>query len=344
MIPSHKGFYFPAEWRPHRATWLSWPHNQDTWPNGIAKIFPAYAQFIKQISTGEQVCINVRDSREEQDAGRLLKEWDVDLRRISFFYHPTNDAWCRDHGPSFLVNPSTRQKLIVNWDYNAWGGKYSPYDLDDQIPHKIAHALDLPCLNPQIVMEGGAVDFNGEGTLITTRSCLQNPNRNPALSPTEIEQALKDWYGVTQIIWLEKGILGDDTDGHIDDITRFVAPNTVVTMIENDPQDENHFILKENFNQLKHTRLLNGKFLTVIPISLPKPVWWENQRLPASYANFYICNSSVITPTFDDPMDEQALYLLHKLFKGRRVLGIDSRHIIGGLGSFHCLSQQEPAI
>lgn len=343
MTPAQLGYYFPAEWAKHAATWLSWPHKEASWPGKIQSIFPVYAQFVKALAEGERVCINVNDDLMQAEALRWLREAGTDLEKVDFFTHPTNDAWCRDHGPAFLVNPDAElKKVVVKWKYNAWGEKYPPHDLDNQIPFRIAEARQLPVFQPGIVMEGGSVEFNGCGTVLTTTACLLNKNRNPHLSQAQIETYLQDFYGATNVLWLGDGIIGDDTDGHIDDLTRFVNEDTVVTVVEENAHGENYETLQVNLRTLQKMRLENGKQLTVIELPLPSPVIYEDQPLPASYANFYIGNAAVIVPTFQDPNDEKALDILTKCFPGRQVIGLDSTDIIWGLGSFHCLSQQEP--
>jgi len=337
-----KGFWFPPEWYPHHATWLSWPHNQLTWPNDINKIYPSYAQFIKTIAQGELVCINVVDRKMRMEAKEVLGDFGVNLKQIRWYPHPTDDAWIRDHGPSFLVNHQSKQQLLLHWGYNAWGDKYPPYDQDATIPKHIAKALNIRRISPGIIMEGGSLDFNGKGAVLTTKSCLLNPNRNPQCSQADIAQMLKRYYNLNQIIWLGDGIAGDDTDGHVDDLTRFVDEDRVITMVDSDQEDVNHLPLKQNLQMLQSVRLTNGQPLEIVPIQLPKPLYWKEQRLPASYANFYICNAAVIVPTFNDPQDQQALKAIANCFKDRPTIGIDSTHLIGGLGSFHCLSQQQP--
>lgn len=344
--PAALGYYFPAEWAKHSATWLSWPHKEASWPGKINTIYSIYAQFIKALTEGEKVCINVNSEAMKAEAIEHLRKSNVEVSKVSFFLHPTNDAWCRDHGPAFLINPERDpKKVVVDWGYNAWGNKYPPYDLDDVIPTLIANHYNIPVYNPGIVMEGGSVDFNGLGTVLTTTACLLNPNRNPHLNQEQIEGYLRNYYGVEQILWLGDGIVGDDTDGHIDDITRFVNPDTVVTVVEQNKQDENYEILQENLKELKKMRLLNGKQLNVIEIPMPRQIIYEDQLLPASYANFYIGNAAVIVPTYrDNKNDQAALDVLTKCFPDRKVIGLDSTDIIWGLGSFHCLSQQEPAV
>ncbi|MFL9485538.1 agmatine/peptidylarginine deiminase [Chitinophagaceae bacterium LWZ2-11] len=342
--PALSGFVFPAEWHPHTATWLSWPHKEASWPGKIAAIYSPYCKFIKAVTEGETVCINVADTAIQQFAtAQLLKEG-VDLSKIKFFLNPTNDAWCRDHGPAFLINEKEGKKAIVDWGYNAWGGKYPPHDLDDVIPTLIGKELGLPVYHPGIVMEGGSVEFNGKGTLLTTTACLLNPNRNPHLNQQQIEKYLQNYYGVEQILWIGDGIVGDDTDGHIDDITRFVNEDTVVTVVEHDKNDDNYAPLKENLETLHKLRLLNDKQLNIVELPMPAAIEYEDQRLPASYANFYISNAAVVVPTYRDKNDDKALQILTDCFKDRKVIGVDSTDVIWGLGSWHCLSQQEPAI
>jgi agmatine deiminase len=342
LTPASQGFSFPAEWAKHTATWLSWPHKEASWPGKIDTIYAPYIEFIKVVTEGELVRINVVNEDMKASVIFQLQNAGVDLNKIELFEFPTNDAWCRDHGPAFLINPTTGQKAIVDWGYNAWGGKYPPFDLDDVIPTKIGNHFGLPVFNPGIVMEGGSVDFNGKGTILTTTACLLNKNRNPQLNQQQIESYLQNYYGAEQILWLGDGIVGDDTDGHIDDITRFVNEDTVVTVVEEDKNDENYHILQENLETLKTMRLLNGKQLNIVELPMPDAIIYEDTRLPASYANFYIANSAVIVPTYRSKNDDKALDILTQCFPDRKVVGIDSTDIIWGLGSFHCLSQQEP--
>ncbi len=343
MTPKSLGYYFPAEFAPHNATWLSWPHKEASWPGKINAIFPSYVAFIKTLTRFEMVNINVVDDAMQQRATAMLQVAGVDMSKVGFFLHPTNDAWCRDHGPAFLLNKTdSSKKAIVDWNYNAWGNKYPPFDLDDVIPTLIGMQLGLPVFNPGIIMEGGSVDFNGAGTVITSTACLLNPNRNPELSQAEIEQYLMDYYGQEQVLWVDEGIIGDDTDGHIDDTVRFVNEDTVLTVVEENTSDDNHALLQRNLKQLKSMRLLNGKQLNIVALPMPDPVIWEEQMLPASYANFYIANNQVVVPTFRADKDDKALQIIQSCFPDREIVGIDSTDIIWGLGSFHCLSQQEP--
>ncbi|SDH06312.1 agmatine deiminase family protein [Chitinophaga filiformis] len=340
-----QGYFFPAEFHPHVATWLSWPHKEASWPGKIHTIYPYYSQFVKYLAESELVRINVNDETMKAFATGHLRNAGVNMDKVEFFIHPTNDAWCRDHGPAFLINPAAEQKkVIVDWNYNAWGGKYPPFDKDDVIPTSIAKHFNLPVYHPGIIMEGGSVEFNGKGTVLTSCCCLLNENRNPHLNREQIEGYLHDFYGMDQVLWVDEGIVGDDTDGHIDDTIRFVNEDTVLTVVESNKQDENYELLQGNLRQLQQMRLLNGKQLNIVELPMPDAVVYEDQRLPASYANFYISNKHVIVPVFNCKNDDKALQIIAECFKDREVVGIDSTEIIWGLGSFHCLSQQEPAV
>ncbi len=349
------GYSMPAEWETHSATWLTWPHNENSWPGKLDKIPSVYVSWIRYLVEGENVHLNVNDSVMEAEAKALLKKGGVDLSRVSFHHFPTNDSWMRDCGPIFVKktmgnSPESPLKLrggdslaITHWGFNKWGGKYPPWDLDIRIPQLIADYLQLPSYTPGIIMEGGSIEVNGQGTLMTTEACLLNKNRNPHLSQKEIEKFLSDYLGVTHFIWLGDGIVGDDTDGHIDDLARFVNPTTLVTVVEDDPQDENYKILQDNLKRLQGIKDQNGKNLTIVSLPMPGVVEYEGQRLPASYANFYIANKHVIVPTYNHPNDSKALSILQKLFPERQVVGLDATDLIWGLGAFHCLSQQQPA-
>jgi agmatine deiminase len=340
--PKKQGYSFPAEWAKHEATWLSWPHKEASWPGKIETIYKPYCQFIKAVAEGEKVRINVKDEEMKAFATRELEKVEADLTQVEFYFNETNDAWCRDHGPAFVLNGES--KAVVDWGYNAWGGKYPPFDLDDVVPTKIAKQFDLHLFLPDIVMEGGSVEFNGAGTVLTTTACLLNENRNPHLTKEQIEQYLLEYYGQEQVLWLGDGIVGDDTDGHIDDITRFVNEDTVLTVVESDPSDENYHLLQENLVALKAMKLKDGRSLNIVELPMPSAVIFDDTRLPASYANFYIANAAVIVPIFDDVNDDKALEIIQGCFLDRKVIGINSVDIIWGLGSFHCLSQQEPAV
>lgn len=344
QTPRELGYYFPAEFAPHEATWLSWPHKEASWPDKIHTIFPYYAQFVKYLALSEKVRINVADEKMKAFAMGYLELANVNLEHVEFFFHPTNDAWCRDHGPAFLLHKTEAKKAIVDWGYNAWGNKYPPYDLDDVVPTLIGKHFGLPVFHPGIVMEGGSVEFNGAGTVMTSTACLLNENRNPHLNQSQIEQFLCDYYGQQQVLWVDEGIVGDDTDGHIDDTVRFVNEDTVITVIESNKEDENYSLLQHNLQQLKAMRLPTGKQLNIIELPMPDLMVWEDQRLPCSYANYYISNKFVIVPTFRSKKDDVAMQIIQSAHPEREVVGIDSTEIIWGLGSFHCLSQQEPAV
>ena len=343
--PKELGYFFSAEWEQHEATWLSWPHKEESWPGKIESVFASYSLFVKYLSQSEKVRINVSDEAMKAFASKHLSDANVNWNNIEFYFNPTNDAWCRDHGPAFVINPKSEQKkAVIDWDYNAWGNKYPPYDKDDVVPTLIAQCFDLPVFYPRIIMEGGSVEFNGKGSLLTSKSCLLNSNRNPQLSQNQIESYLVNYYGVEQVLWVDEGIVGDDTDGHIDDTIRFVNEDTVLTVIEEDKNDENYAPLQNNLKQLQQMRLLNGKQLNIIELPMPDVVIYQDQILPASYANFYICNRFVIVPTYQCNKDERALQIIGQCFPNHQTIGIDSTDIIWGLGSFHCLSQQEPAV
>ncbi len=332
----------PAEWAIHRATWLSYPHNENSWPGKIETIFPSYNLFIKTLAEDEEVHISVLDQKMFDEVSAALRGIGADMHNVFLHQFKTNDAWCRDHGPAFLVDESGKCAAMVNWRYNAWGGKY-PAELDNEIP-RLIHSLypDLQLLDADIVMEGGSIDVNGVGDLLTTTSCLLNPNRNPQLNQSQIEEYLCRFYGVRNVIWLGEGIIGDDTDGHVDDLSRFVSEDTIVTAVEEDKWDENYQPLQDNLKLLNACRLANGKQPTVVELPMPDVVTYEDQRLPASYANFYIANGKVIFPTYKCVTDTRAAYILEDCFPDREIIGIDSTDIIWGLGSFHCLSQQMP--
>jgi agmatine deiminase len=345
VTPAELGFRMPAEWEPHAGTWLTWPRPDGiSFPDRYFAVPSVYGKLISQLVQVEDVNINVWDTEMEIWVRNLLEEMRVPLDRVHFHHFSAYEPWCRDHGPIFLVRDveGVRESAVVDWGYNAWGGKYPPFDLDDAIPQRVAALRQLPLFSPGIVMEGGSIDVNGRGTLLTTESCLLNPNRNPHLSKQQIEQYLRDYLGVTNILWLGNGIVGDDTDGHVDDLARFVDPNTVVTVVEDDPADANHPVLQDNLRRLRGKRDQDGNILRVVPLPMPGPVEFQGQRLPASYANFYIADGLVLVPTYRDPNDAEALSILRKLFPDRRVIGIDSTDLIWGLGSFHCITQQEP--
>jgi agmatine deiminase len=342
--PAELGFRMPAEWAPHRGTWLSWPHKAASWPGKFGPVPGIFAALVRTLAEHEEVHINVAGPAMEAAVRSLLADEGADTGQVFFHANPTNDAWCRDHGPIFVTRErdGRSEQAIIDWDYNAWGGKYPPYDLDDVVPTRIGRELGLPVFTPGLVMEGGSIDVNGCGTLLTTEACLLNPNRNPTRSRAEIEQALRDQLGVTAILWLGDGIAGDDTDGHVDDLTRFVDEHTVVTAVEHDPTDENHEPLQANLERLRGMRDQDGRPLEVVPLPMPRAIRHDGQRLPASYANFYIANGLVVVPTYDPPRDEEALAVLRRCFPDREVVGIDCTDLVWGLGAFHCVTQQWP--
>jgi len=336
-----QGFRMPAEWEKHAGTWFSWVHKEESWPGKFERILPVYSSIVATLSRYETAKIIVLDDAMENTARKLLIDNGAKMENVQFYHFPTNDAWCRDHGPIYVKNDKG-QRAIVDWEYNAWGEKYTPYDFDNKIPIHIAKTQNIPCYQPGIVLEGGSIDVNGKGTLITTRSCLLNPNRNPHLNQNQIEEYLKKYLGVEKILWLNEGIVGDDTDGHIDDITRFIHENVVITCIEKNIHDENHKILNENYELLKKMTDQDGKKFEIIPIPMPDPVFYDGQRLPASYANFLIANGCLLVPLFKSNKDDIVLDIFQDLFPNRDIIGFDCTDIIWGLGAIHCLSQQEP--
>lgn len=344
ITPKELGYYMPAEWARHEATWLTYPKNPDSWPGKIETIYPSYHLFVKMLAEGERVHINVDDEQMLMHVKAELEGIGVNMQNISLHIIPSNDAWCRDHGPAFLLNRNhPGRRAMVNWNHNAWGGKY-PYELDTEVPVHIHDLMpEVEMFSPGIVMEGGSIEVNGCGDLLTTTSCLLNPNRNPHLNQDMIEDYLRGYYGVENIIWLGEGIVGDDTDGHIDDLSRFINEDTIITAVEEDVWDENYEPLQKNLKMLNRCRLANGKQPNVVELPMPDVVFYDGQRLPASYANFYLANGKVIFPTYRCLTDNEAAYILEACFPEREVVGIDSTDIIWGLGSFHCLSQQMPA-
>jgi agmatine deiminase len=336
----------PAEWEPHRGTWLSWPHKQASWPGKFNPIPVLFGQMVRYLADHEEVHINVAGPAMEEEVRRLLADSGADTGNVFFHYNPTNDAWCRDHGPIFIQRDEEghQSEAIIDWGFNAWGGKYPPYDLDDVVPTRVAAELGIPVFQPGIVLEGGSIDVNGRGTLITTEACLLNPNRNPGLPRSEIEAYLRSFLGVSHILWLGEGIVGDDTDGHVDDLTRFVDASTVVTVVEDDPADENYEPLQENLERLSRMTDQDGRALRIVTLPMPRALWHGEQRLPASYANFYIANEIVLLPTYDTEHDHEASTTLQQLFPTREVIGINCTDLVWGLGAFHCVTQQWPSL
>jgi agmatine deiminase len=346
QTPRQLGYRMPAEWEPHVATWFTWPRPDGiSFPEKYETVPAVYAELIRHLVQVEEVHINVWDADMEFWVRELLTKHQTPLTRVTFHHFPSYEPWCRDHGPIFLVRERNgrRDRAIVDWRYNAWGGKYPPFDLDDEIPKHVASFRKLPLFAPPMILEGGSIEVNGQGIVLTTEACLLNPNRNPDLGRAEIETFLRDYLGVSTILWLGDGIVGDDTDGHIDDLTRFVNANTLVTVVEDDPADPNHAILKENLRRLRDLRDQDGRPFRIVELPMPGLVEHQGQRLPASYANFYVANGIVLVPTFRHANDRRALEILQQQFPNSRVIGVDSTELIWGLGSFHCISQQEPA-
>ncbi len=342
QTPASLGYRMPAEWEPHAATWLSWPRREGiSFPDSFDRVMPALRAMVEALVESEQVCINVCDGAHEAEARSVLQG--LPTGRFRFYRIPTNEPWCRDHGPIFLTRERDPKLVIADWGYNAWGNKYPPFDLDEVVPTRVAEILKLPVFYPGMILEGGSIDVNGAGALLTSESCLLNKNRNPNLSRDQIEQRLRDYFGVRDILWLGEGIAGDDTDGHIDDLARFVSERTIVTVVEDNRDDENYGPLQENLARLREMKI-RGRYVDILTLPMPRKIVREGLRLPASYANFYIANTCVLVPTFADPNDEAALSLLRQCFPDRRVIGIDCRELIWGLGTFHCLTQQQPAI
>ncbi|MEI6106886.1 MAG: agmatine deiminase family protein [Opitutae bacterium] len=341
--PAAMGFRMPAEWEPQAAVWLSWPHNRQTWPGQFRPIPRIFAGFVAQISRFESVRINCAAPLQAR-ARRLCAQAGADLNRVTFYNHPTNDAWCRDHGPIFVRQVTSGEVAVTDWVHNAWGGKYPPYNLDNRIPPSIARVLKMRRFENLMVLEGGSIEVNGCGSLLTSEQCLLNPNRNPHLSRAQIEQNLRDFLGIAQVLWVGEGIVGDDTDGHIDDMTRFYAPDGFVTVMESNRRDPNHKILAENLERLKGMRTPQGKRFKIVTLPMPKPFGFRGQQVPASYANFLIINGAVLVPQFRQKRrDAEACAILGQCFKQREIIPIDCYHLIWGLGTLHCLSQQQPA-
>jgi agmatine deiminase len=345
--PAEHGYTFPAEWRRHTGIWVSWPR-----PEGIS--FPGFyhraiedvTRVVGAIAAHEPVLVNVPNANYEHIVRARLDAAGVPRRRVLVHHLPTNECWTRDHGPAFVqrTRRGQRDTAVVDWGFNAWGGKYPPWDADDAVPQRVAALLGLPLFHNDLVMEGGAIDVNGAGTLLTTTSCLLHPNRNPGISPAEIERQLKAYYGQRHVVWLGEGIAGDDTDGHVDDLARFLGERLIVTAVEDDPADANYRVLRANRRALARARDADGRPFEVLELPMPRPVVHEGMRLPATYVNFLFVNGALLVPTFGDRVRERtALARLQRALPRRRVVGVDCRALIWGLGAIHCLTQQQPA-
>jgi agmatine deiminase len=339
-------YRMPAEWEPHAGTWLSWLHNRETWPGCFEEAQTAMVAAAAALAEGEPLRINVLDAQHQSIVGKLL-DGRVPREQLNFHRIATNDAWIRDHGAIFVVRAdadagnTSGMRRALDFRFNAWGDKYPPFDLDDAVAERMAAALGVPRVRSEIVLEGGSIDVNGTGALLTTEQCLLNPNRNPGLVRSQVEEHLRCAFGVSAVIWLGAGIAGDDTDGHIDELTRFVAERTVVTAVETNADDPNYSALAANRSALESVRI-DDRPLAVVELPMPTPLHYRGQRLPASYANFYVANEVVLVPRFDDPADAAAASILADCFPGRRVVGIDCRALVVGLGGLHCLTQQIP--
>jgi agmatine deiminase len=338
----------PAEWAPHAATWLAWPHNPDDWPGKFQPIPWVYAEIVRHLSRSEDVHILVNNELAERKAAGMLRRGGANMARLHFHAWPTDRVWLRDSGPIFTKN-TAGELSITNWCFNAWA-KYDNWRRDNLIPQHVADLYNMPQRKPEVngkrlVLEGGSIDVNGAGTLITTEECLLSEvqQRNPGVSREQLEVAFREHLGIEQVIWLNRGCAGDDTHGHVDDISRFVGEDKIVTAVEPNTHDENHLPLAENLARLHAARNLSGKPFEIVPLPMPAPVYFEGQRLPASYANFYIANSVVLVPTFNDPNDRHALNTLAACFPTREIVGIHAVDLVWGLGTLHCMTQQEPA-
>jgi agmatine deiminase len=361
--PADLGFAMPAEWEPHEATWLGWPHNATDWPDKLDTIRWVYGEMVRKISPGELVRILVPNRATEKLARKYLSRAGADLKNVEFVVHPTNRGWMRDSGPIFVRRRSSagrrqmadgrRQQAetaIVHFHFNAWA-KYDDWQKDRKVPEMAARRLgkrlfDAQCAGRPFVLEGGGIDVNGRGTLLTTEECYLDPKvqvRNPGLGRREIDDTLKQYLGVTNVLWLVAGPVGDDTHGHIDDICRFANPHTVVLIKETNPKDENYRPLAENWHRIQDLRLEDGSKPDVVALPMPAPIYYDGYRLPASYANFYISNAAVLVPTFNDPNDRIALGRLAELFPDREVVGIHAVDLVLGFGTLHCLTQQQPS-
>jgi agmatine deiminase len=336
MTPRERGFRMPAEWEPHEATWLAWPHNREDWPGRFTPIPWVYAEIVKKLSAVERVRLLVEDRTAERHARSMLAKVGAHLPAVEFYFFPTDRVWMRDYAAMFVKGQEGC--AVVDWKFNAWA-KYVNYRADSAVPLQMAKQLGMEAWSPDVVMEGGAIDVNGQGLCLATEECLLSPvqARNPHLTREQIEQVLSGYLGIDRVLWLKNGIVGDDTHGHIDDLARFTDPNTVVIATEDNPADENYEILREN------EAILARYPVRSVRLPMPEPLYFNGQRLPASYANFYIANHLVLVPTFNDPNDRLALNILAELFEGREVVGIDCTALVWGLGTLHCITQQQPA-
>lgn len=338
--------YMPAEWHRHEATILTWPHDESIWRGEHARVERCFVEIASRLSAVERVLINVPDAEWEQRVLRLLKSEGATMSAVRMLQVASNDVWARDHGPTMVLERQADEfsrRLMVHWRFNAWGGKYES-QLDAQVPERLAELLGWEREVVDLVMEGGALEVNGAGDLLTTESVLLNPNRNPGVGRAQLEQVLSRWLGVRQILWLGDGLLGDDTDGHIDDIARFVDEQTVVVVCPDDPAHPDHAAMQDNIDRLRTYRTHLGRPLRVVRLPMPEPVLFGDEHLPASYANFYIANGLVLVPVFHQPSDGVALSTLSELMPSHDVVGIDCRALVSQYGAIHCVTQQVPAL
>jgi len=341
----HKSFRMPAEWTSHNGTELHWPHNTDTWPGErLARVRAVYLNIIKALNGFDQVHLFVNNEKNQYQVKELLKLNGISEGGVTFHLKKTNDTWARDCGPIFVRNDKG-QFAITNWEYNAWGEKYPPFNDDNEIPDYLARKYNITQFKPGIVLEGGSIDVNGEGVLLTTESVLLNPNRNPHLSKAQIETILCEYLGLKKVIWLKDGLAGDDTDGHIDDLSRFVNPNTIMTMVTEDESDVNYVALQENLSILKQAKNLDGNSFSIVEIPMPLTkiegtTVDGSEFVPASYANFYIANDVVLLPFYDKRFDEMVREQFESFFPGRKIVGVPCADLVYGQGSIHCITQQ----
>jgi len=345
---ARRGLRMPAEWEPHAATWLAWPHRETDWPGKLDVIPWVYGEIIRALAAHEHVNLIVPDDPTADRVRELLTKVRASLANVTVYTLPTDRSWMRDSGPIFVAN-GKGERTALDWHFNAWA-KYPDWKLDDRVPEFVAGHLQIPRIEPRrnghrVVLEGGSIDVNGEGLILTTEECLlsRTQERNPPLDRSDYEGVFADYLDARKVLWLDRGIVGDDTHGHVDDLARFVAPRRVATVVESNPGDENYAILHENLERLRGMTDLDGRKLDVVPLPMPRPLYFDGTRLPASYANFYIANGVVIVPTFNDPADRQALGILAELFPDREVIGIHCVDLVWGFGTLHCMTQQEPA-
>jgi len=342
--PADLGYRWPAEWEPHRATWLSWPHNRETWPTGLSAVVESFAAIVRALVPHEAVCIGVGDEALEASARAALARAGVDPEGVTFHRYPTNDAWARDHGPIFVVRAQPPGRAVLDFRFDNWGHKYPDWEADDAVPGRVAKILGLPRFACETVLEGGGIDGDGRGTVLTTESCLLNPNRGAGRTREGMERLLSETLGATRVLWLAGGIEGDDTDGHVDDVARFVAPGVVAAAVCSDATDANFAPLAENRRRLAGMRDARGAALSVIELPMPPRLVAGGQRSPASYANFYLANGVALVPTFGAASDARALAVLREALAGREVVGVSCAELVSGFGAIHCVTQQEPAV